>query len=154
MIVFAAYPVVLGLQLCQPTLLIAGLLALVVYWARSGRLLWAGILAGFCVSKPHIAIGFLLPLSTWALLKWRQRKTFLIAFGSSTVTLLAASELLLPGWFWPWLATVRAYSHYAGSKPLLIDLLHGHLVLTAIALLPLRRLWSPTDGANLTCCSP
>ncbi len=134
-IVFAAYPVVLGVQLCQPTLLITGLLALVVYWTRSGRLLWAGILAGLCVSKPHIAIGFLLPLSIWALLKWHQRKSFLIAFGSSTVALLAASELLLPGWFWPWLATVCAYSHYAGSKPLLMELLHGHLMLPAIALL-------------------
>ncbi len=69
------------------------------------------------------------------MLKWRERKAFLIAFGSSTAALLAASELLLPGWFWPWLATARAYSHYAGSKPLLIDLLHGHLVVPAIALL-------------------
>lgn len=132
---FSAYPVVLGLQLCQPTLLIAGLLAVTVYWARSGRLLWAGILAGFCMAKPHVAIGVLLPLSIWAVANWRDRKLFLIGFGCSITTLVAASEVLLPGWISPWLGTVRAYSHYAGSKPLLMDLLHGHFVGPAIVVL-------------------
>ncbi len=132
---FSAYPVVLGLQLCQPTLLIAGLLAVVVYWARSGRLLWAGILAGLCMSKPHVAIGVLLPLSVWAVSKWRGRWLFLIAFACSTASLVVASELVLPGWIGPWLATVRAYSHYAGSKPLLPDLLHGYLAVPVIVLL-------------------
>ncbi len=132
---FSVYPVILGLQLCQPTLLIAGLLAVVVYCARSGRLLWAGILAGFCMSKPHVAIGILLPLSVWALAEWSHRRRFLIAFGCSSAGLLAASELLLPGWVFPWLATVHAYSHYAGSKPLLIELLHGHFVVPATAIL-------------------
>ncbi len=132
---FSAYPVILGLQLCQPTLLIAGLLAVTVYWTRSGRPLWAGLLAGLCMSKPHIAIGVLLPLSIWALAKWRDRRPFLIAFGGSTAALVVASEMLLPGWVGPWLATVRAYSHYAGSKPLLLDLLHGHFVVPAITLL-------------------
>jgi hypothetical protein len=132
---FSAYPVVLGLQLCQPTVLIAGLLAVTVYWARSGRLLWAGILAGLCMSKPHVAIGVLLPLSIWAVANWRDRRLFLIAFGCSITALVAASELLLPGWIGPWLATVHAYSHYAGSKPLLMDLLHGHFVGPAIVML-------------------
>lgn len=132
---FSTYPVVLGLQLCQPTLLIAGLLAVAVYWARSGRLLWAGILAGLCMSKPHVAIGVLLPLSIWALAEWRDRRRFLIAFGCTLAALLAASEALLPGWVSPWLTTVRAYSHYAGSKPLLLDLLHGHFAVPAITLL-------------------
>lgn len=132
---FSAYPVVLGLQLCQPTLLIAGLLAVAVHWARSGRLLWAGILAGLCLSKPHVAIGVLLPLSIWALAEWRERGRFLIAFGCSSAALVVASEALLPGWARPWLATVRAYSHYAGSKPLLMDLLHGYFLVPAITLL-------------------
>jgi hypothetical protein len=132
---FSAYPVVLGLQLCQPTLLIAGLLALLVYWARSGRLLGAGILAGLCMSKPHIAIGVLLPLSIWALAEWRERRRFLIAFAGSATALVAASEALLPGWIKLWLDTVRAYSHYAGSKPLLLEVLHGHVVVPVIILL-------------------
>lgn len=135
LVTFSAYPVVLGLQLCQPSLLIAGLLAVVVYWARSDRLLLAGILAGLCLSKPHVAIGVLLPLSVWAVARWRQRKRFLLAFGCSSAALLVASELLLPAWIGPWLATVRAYSHYAGSKPLLMDLLPQRLVVPAIALL-------------------
>jgi hypothetical protein len=132
---FSAYPVLLGLQLCQPTVLIAGLLAVAVYCARSGRLLWAGILAGLCMSKPHVAIGVLLPLSIWAVANWRDRRLFLIAFGCSITALVAASQLLLPGWIGPWLATVRAYSHYAGSKPLLMDLLHGHFVGPAVIVL-------------------
>ena len=40
---FAAYPTVVGLQLRQPTLMVAALLAFSVCRARSGRLVWAGV---------------------------------------------------------------------------------------------------------------
>lgn len=140
-LLFASYPVVLGLQLRQPTLIVAALLALAVYCIQSGRLLLAGIVAALSASKPHLAIAILLPLAIWSVASWRTRKTF---FQSLSVTLLAfllASELIVPGWLAGWLDTLRAYSHYAGAKPLLADLLRGHFVLPSGAFLIVAVIW-------------
>lgn len=131
----SSYPAILGLQLCQPTLVIAGLLSIVVYWTRTGRLIWAGLLAGLCTAKPQLAITILLPLSIWSVARWRDRKRFLISLSGCVCALLLAGEIVVPGWFGPWLTTIRAYSQYAGSEPLLAELLHGHAVWPATLLL-------------------
>jgi hypothetical protein len=132
---FASYPAVLGLQLRQPSLVIASLLAAVVFCIRRKWLVVAGILAAMCTSKPQLAIAVLLPLTIWSLAAWRARKAFVIALAISELCLLAASQWLLKGWFFQWLLTLRAYPHYAGSKPLLFDLLRGHFTLVASAVL-------------------
>jgi hypothetical protein len=136
----AAYPAVVGLQLRQPTLIIAALLAFAFFCVRSGRLVLAGITAALAASKPQLAIAVLLPLSIWAIASWRTRKTFLLALAGSLLVLVLASELAVPGWITPWLDTLRAYSHYAGARPLLADITQGHcfvpaalLLLTAVA---------------------
>lgn len=129
--VFASYPVVLGLQLRQPTLIIAALLAGVVYCVRSNRLMLAGILAALSTCKPQLAIAVLLPLSIWSIAEWRARKRFLTAAAGGLATLLLASELACSGWFTRWLWTLRAYTQYAGTRPLLADVLHGHFVVSA-----------------------
>lgn len=49
---FAAYPTIVGLQLRQPTLMVAALLAFSVFCARSGRLVLAGVGAAVAASKP------------------------------------------------------------------------------------------------------
>lgn len=139
--VLSTYPVLLGLQLCQPSLVIAGLLSLVVYWARSGQLVWAGVLAGLCTSKPQLAIAVLLPLSIWSLAGEHERKRFLVSMTGCMCALLLISEIVIPGWFGPWLTTLRAYSQYAGSEPLLTELLHGHLVWPAWLLLIAASIW-------------
>jgi hypothetical protein len=121
--VFASYPVVLGLQLRQPTLIVAGVLAAVVYCARADRLVLAGILAALSTCKPQLAIAVLVPLAIWAITQWRTRKRFLVAAGGALGALLLASEFISSGWFTHWLSTLMAYAHYAGTKPLLADLL-------------------------------
>jgi hypothetical protein len=55
--------------------------------------------------------------------------------------LLLASEIVVPGWFGQWLTTLRAYSHYAGSQPLLDDLLLRHFAWPAGALLTVACIW-------------
>ena len=132
---FASYPVVLGLQLRQPSLVIASLLAAVVFCIRRKQFVVAGILAALCTSKPQLAIAVLLPLTIWSLVAWRARRAFAIALAISELCLLATSQWLLKGWFFQWLLTLRAYPHYAGSKPLLFDLLRGHFSLVASAAL-------------------
>jgi len=131
----ASYPVVLGLQLRQPTLIVASLLAASFCCVRSGRLVLAGILGALCCSKPQLAIAILLPLSIWSVSAWQVRKAFLLSLGATLCALLIAAEFAVRGWFSNWLTTIQAYSHYAGSKPLLADLLRGHFVPPAAALL-------------------
>ena len=135
LLVFASYPFVLAAQLRQPTLLIAGLLAAAVYSFRSDRLAAAGILAAVCCSKPQLAIAVLLPLSVASLADWKRHRAFVLSFAATLGTLLLVSEAAVPHWLPQWVSTIRAYSHYAGSQPLLLDLLHGHLLVPAYLLL-------------------
>ena len=138
---FASYPVILGLQLRQPTLIVASLLALCAYCVRSGRLVWAGFLGGLTASKPHLAIAVLLPLSIWSVASWSARKRFLISLAVTLAALIVSSQLLVPGWVPDWLETVRAYTHYAGARPLLAEMLHGHFVSAAAVLLVAAVVW-------------
>jgi len=125
--VFASYPMVLGLQLRQPTLIVAGVLAAVVYCVRANRLVLAGILAALSTCKPQLAIAVLVPVAIWSITQWRARNRFLVAAGGALGALLLASEFISQGWFTHWISTLMAYAHYAGTKPLLADLLRGHL---------------------------
>jgi hypothetical protein len=47
----------------------------------------------------------------------------------------------VPGWFGEWMTTVAAYTHYAGGKPLLADLLPFHFVLPAAVILMGAVVW-------------
>lgn len=140
-LVFAAYPVVVCLQLRQPTLIIAALLAFSLFCVRSGRLALAGAVAALASAKPQLAVAVLLPLSAWAVASWRKRKAFVFSLAASLLALTMASELAVPGWLSPWLHTVRAYSHYAGARPLLADLTHEHFFIPAAVLLISAVIW-------------
>ena len=137
----ASYPILLALQLRQPTLIIVSLLAAVYFCVQSRRLITAGMLAALCASKPQLAIAVLLPLSVWCVCAWRARKAFLLSLGATLSVLLIAAEFAVPGWFAEWLATLAAYAHYAGGSPLLADLLQGHCLLPATALLLGAAVW-------------
>ena len=63
------------------------------------------------------------------------RKAFAISLGATFSALLIAAELAVPGWFGDWLTTLRAYSHYAGSRPLLEEILRGYFFLPSAVLL-------------------
>ena len=134
-LLFASYPTVVALQLRQPTLLIAAVLAGVFCCARTHRLHLAGVLAALSTAKPQLAIGVLLPLLLWSMAEWRRRKAFLLAFGATEAALLVGSELLIPGWFGYWLDTIRAYAHYAGASPLVLELLPRRFYFASVALL-------------------
>ena len=132
---FASYPVMLGLQLRQPTMIVAALLAAVCWCVRSNRLVLAGTLAALSTCKPQLAIAVLLPLSMWSIGNWSERKRFVIATLTGLGGLLAASEWLSHAWFTPWLRTLQAYAQYVGTKPLLSNLLRGHFYRPAAVVL-------------------
>jgi Glycosyltransferase family 87 len=134
-LVLASFPVMLGLELRQPTMLVAALLATTVSCLRSGRLVSAGVLGALASVKPQLAIGVLLPLLVWSISDWRKRKPFLLSLWWTVVGLLGLSECLSHGWLLHWLATIRAYSHYAGAPPLIRMLPGTRLPVLAGALL-------------------
>ena len=142
LLVFASYPTVLALQLRQPTLIIAAVLAAAFSGLRSGRMVPAGILAGLSTAKPQLAIAVVLPLSIWSLARWRQRKAFLLSLSATVSALLMASERVVPGWFSHWLSTLLAYSHYTGANPLLQDALARYGFLPAAMLLVGAVVWA------------
>ena len=131
----ASFPVMLGIRLCQPTLLVAALLAGAFRSLSSARLVTAGVLGALACVKPQLAIGVLLPIGLWAISDWRRRKSFLIALGLTLAALLGASHWLSHGWLLRWLATVRAYASYAGAKPLVCVLPGVYLPVIAGTLL-------------------
>lgn len=133
--VLAAFPVLLGLELRQPTMLVAALLAATVACLRSGRLAFAGVLGALATAKPQLAIAVLLPLLLWSISDWHDRKPFLLSLWLTLGGLLGISECLSHGWLLHWLATIRAYVHYAGAAPLICVLPGGHLPVLAGTLL-------------------
>lgn len=138
---FASYPTMLALQLRQPTVLIAAMLSAVFFCVRSHKLFLAGFLAGLTLSKPQLAIPVLLPLTIWSLAGWRSRKVFLVSLISTFSLLLTGAELVVPGWIPHWIKVIRAYSHYAGASPLLLDVLPRPLYAAAAAVLIVSIVW-------------
>ena len=134
-LVMSAFPVMLGLELRQPTMLVAALLAATVACLRSGQLSFAGVLAALTTVKPQLAIGVLLPLLLWSISDWRRRKIFPFSLGLTMAGLLSISEFLSHGWLLHWLTTIQAYAHYAGAKPLICVLPGSRLPMLAGALL-------------------
>ena len=123
--VFSTFPVVQGIKLQQLSLLVAPMIAACVYLLVQGWGVAAGVLLGLAAIKPQITA----PLAGWLLL-WsasdlKRRWNFAAAFLLSLIALVAAGELLLPGWIGEFVLAMRAYLAYNPSRTLLDGLL-GH----------------------------
>jgi len=132
--VFASYPVVLGLQLRQPTLMVAATLAAAYYCVRSERLGLAGILAAL------IRVNRSWRLRCCCLCQYGRLPSGAPANGSvgggwRPGRAAVGLELVSRGWITHWMWTLKAYAHYAGSAPPLADLLPGRLVVPGAIIL-------------------
>jgi uncharacterized membrane protein len=116
---FASYPILFGLQLRQPTLFFAALAAASVACIRCNRLAVGGVLAGLSAGKPQVALAVCVPLLLWAAADWRSRRKFAISLGTTGAFLGIISYLLVHAWPVKWIATIRAYSRYGNSSPLM-----------------------------------
>jgi hypothetical protein len=141
LLLLATHATVHALQVRQPTLLIAALLAGAFACFSSKSFVSAGILAALATSKPQLAVAVLLPIIVWAVRDWRTRKSFLIAFCAAECVLLGVSEVLVPGWFSQWVATLRAYAGYARAEPLVAYLFGDRLAIFAAAILVCAVIW-------------
>lgn len=112
LLAFASYPVIVGLQMRQPTLFFFGLIVGSLALLRADRLTLSGILAALAAGKPQIALPVLLPMLVWTLARWQKRRQFAIAFAASLLTMASISLFLFPAWMPEWLSSLQTYPQY------------------------------------------
>jgi Glycosyltransferase family 87 len=127
-------PVIHGLILQQPGLLVAvmvvGALALVVYDQPA----WAGMVLAVATSKPQMAVLPVMWFVLWALCGVRTRWPLLAGFLGVWTLLVGIGALLMgPGWIMEWLASLAAYRTYAGRSG--AEIFFGHRVGQVLAML-------------------
>lgn len=115
-----AYPTVVALQLRQPTLLYASILAMTVASLKNQRLVAGGVLFALATGKPQIAIAIFIPVMVWCLARWPIRKSFLLSFLATEAALWTLAFAFVPDWIPHWVSTLRLYS--ADATPLAVGL--------------------------------
>jgi hypothetical protein len=127
-----SWPVMWGLQLVQPSLLVAPLAAAGCLLLKRGNAIPSGILFALATIKPQLIALLIAWLLIWAALKglWR----FHFSFSLTLAALLGAASWLRPGWVGGW---EKASAEYAVYRHLRLDLqtLFGHqlgLLLAAV----------------------
>jgi hypothetical protein len=127
-----SYPVVEGLRVEQPTIVIAAMIAGAFAAVSAGSFIVAGISLAAAMVKPQITLPIAVWLMMWALSKWPERKRLFGSFCLTMAAMLVGAELCVPGWFWEWQNGLSAYMHYAFLPKPQIQLLFGDLLGTAL----------------------
>jgi len=141
LVCLCSWPVVLGLRMQQPTLLVA-VLALPACWLLShDREVLPGILLALSTFKPQVVLPLILWLLVWSAL--RRRWTFPLAFAVTELLFLLCGEWLLPGWFPQWLGTLHQYRALGNVAPLdlYVGRFVGNLATGVIVTGAMLRLW-------------
>src|ERR1019366_3582426 len=128
---FSSYPVIIALQVRQPTVLFFALAVGGIALLRADRLVPSGILAALSTGKPQVALPIVLPMLMWTFAAWHDRKKFAISFFTFLLALLSLSSIVTPGWIPEWIAALRAYSQYAGLS--IVDSFLGNEIGLAVS---------------------
>jgi hypothetical protein len=126
-------PVMQGLDLRQSAMLVAALLAVSAVLADSHHFTLSGVALALATIRPQMCILAISWMLLWAASGWATRKNLVLGFATAMAVLVGASEILLPGWIWQFLAQLRYYRNFAGAS--MLELLYGRnigLALTAI----------------------
>jgi hypothetical protein len=111
--------IVQGLRFEQLALVVGFLIATAVWSVNQHHLMTAGALLALSTIKPQMALLPLCWLAVWAAGDWPRRRRLAAGFVIAMTALLAAGELVLPGWFGYFLAGIAAYRKYAPTSSLL-----------------------------------
>jgi hypothetical protein len=122
LLTMGSVPAIQALKLQQLTVLVAALLAGSLYALARGYLGFAGVLLAFATIKPQLVYLLILWLCLWVLGNWRERQRLLWSFAVTMAILVAAGEMLLPGWITEFRAAVRAYYQYTGGGKSVLDM--------------------------------
>jgi hypothetical protein len=118
-LVLTSLPVMQGLNLRQPALLVAGLIAAAAASTVSGHLFLAGAMLALATIKPQVA---LLPIAwfvLWTSSEWKQRQALVWGLVVTLTALLLASQFLLPGWLMRFPGALQDYARYTGGASLI-----------------------------------
>ncbi|MBV8477185.1 MAG: DUF2029 domain-containing protein [Acidobacteria bacterium] len=118
LLVLGSFPAVQAIKLEQLTALVSFLLAGCAAALVMRRLALAGFLLALATIKPQLAMPLAVWLTVWAIGDFRSRQRFLWSFLATLATLVAAGEILLPGWIGRFRTALRAYLEYAGGTSL------------------------------------
>ena len=121
LLALGSFPAVQGLKLQQLTLLVAALVAASMTAIVARHFVWGGILLAVASIKPQLVLLLAAWLLVWVLGKWRERRDLFWSFLISMAVLLAASEILLPGWIGEFRAASAAYIQYTGGGRSVLD---------------------------------
>ncbi len=116
------YGVTNGFFLHQVTAALLPLLVLIYAAMRRGWYALAGVGLALFTVKPQLAVLLIPTLLLWSLFRWRERRNLLLGFVATMLGLELGSELLLRGWFGPFLDAVRQYVGYTGGDTLITAL--------------------------------
>jgi len=119
LLVLSSVGVVHGLELQQLSLLVSAMAAAGTLLIVRRRFLASGCLFGLAMIKPQLLLLPMLWLLLWSLSNWRERKRFVIGFCVTLALLIAAGELILPGWIRQFVNTALAYTQYTHPTSLL-----------------------------------
>jgi len=123
LLTLGSFPVMQGFKLQQLSLLVAGITAAACALLVTGNLFASGILLAVATIKPQLVLPIVAVLLLWTVGDWRRRQMFFWGFALTLLLLLAASEIVLPGWFRDFLSATEDYRRYAGGMSMLQVLL-------------------------------
>ena len=121
LLTLSCFPAIQGLKLQQLTVLVAALIAGSMYAIARRRFILTGILLALATIKPQLVFLLILWLCIWTLGNWRERQRVLWGFGITMTVLVAAGELLLPGWITEFRTAMKEYYRYTGGGHSVLD---------------------------------
>ena len=123
-LVLGSLPAAQGIMLQQLSLLVAAMLAAVAVCIAGRRLFSAGVILALATIKPQLVLPLVLWLLLWSLADWRARRRLAFGFALTMAALLAAAEIILPGWWRMFLQAIREYHQYTRNESVLDQLVN------------------------------
>lgn len=121
LLTLSCFPAIQGIKLQQLSVLVTAFIA-AFFLALSRRyFVWAGIFLAVATIKPQLVALPILWLCLWVLGNWRDRQRAFWSFGIASVVLVAAGEVLLPGWIQEFRAALANYYQYTGGGKSVLD---------------------------------
>jgi hypothetical protein len=122
-LLLGSFQAIQGIKLQQLSLLVSGLIALCALLLQRDQLAAAGVLLALATIKPQLALPLTAWLLLWALSDWRKRQDFVWGFAGTMLVLVAAGEIVLPGWIGRFYQALIAYRHYNNGAESTLELL-------------------------------